>query len=494
MKKRIERISPYLKWGFFAVWLGLTLLSTLYHEPWYDETWAWQISKLSIRNIFYEMRYEGHFVLWYLILAPFSHLGFPLKTLGIVAWAINGVTGWIILKKAPFTIWAKLLLLISAPFLYVNPVISRCYVLIPLLLFLLADPFLQTQKPEVWKEEKDGYLACGILLALLANTQVYAEGFAGIIGLILLVQTIRDWKHLSSRQRGKRIGAFAIAISGAVVAVLQVLPCFLYSTILKNGLHVGASRPLAFLSEAGLNGKPMMLLAMLILMLIGVYLLRRNLLAVIIVLASNLYMVVICIFVYGAGVQNRAVMWLYFVLFCLWITEKMPKASRFFHISSAKWETIAASVFCGILAIMLFQPDKTINDFQDLYSEESRFAHYIEEHLPANAEIYNNPWYCTIAEYLPEYTFYNLKDGKVLKPCVDRINLTTQDIEPKIREIFRHTDHDMIYLIDGQMPNDGCLLEQANSNFTYSILYPQTTEPSTYWIQYYLIEVQRPND
>lgn len=497
MKKRIERFSPYLLWGCFAAWLGLTLLSTLYHEPWIDEIYAWQISKFSIRDIFYEMRYEGHFALWYLILAPFSHLGLPLKALNIVAWAINGVTGWYFLKKAPFSVWAKLLLLLSVPFLYTNPVISRCYVLIPLLLFLLAEPFIQTQKPEVWKEKKDGYLACGILLALLANTHVYVEGFAGIIGLILLIQTIRDWKYLSSRQRGKRIGAFAIALVGALVALLQVFPSFLYSSVFTDGQQHGSS-PLAFLYGSGLNGKPLMLLSMLVLMFIGIYLLCRNLLSVIIVLVSNLSMVAMCMLVYGGSIPNRAVMWLYFVLFCLWITETMPKASRFFKVPSVKWEKVAASIFVGILAIMLFQPTKTISDFKNLYSGESRFAYYIEDNLPADVEIYSNPgtWCCAIMEYLPEYTFYNVKDREILKPRADRIKPTAQDIEQYIIEIFRNTDRDTIYLMDCQMQSEGSaqsLLEQANSKFTYTVQYPQTEDQTDYYLQYFLIEVQRPN-
>lgn len=47
--------------SIFAVYFLLILLVTAFHEPWRDELQPWCIVRnLSVPEIFYQMRYEGH--------------------------------------------------------------------------------------------------------------------------------------------------------------------------------------------------------------------------------------------------------------------------------------------------------------------------------------------------------------------------------------------------------------------------------------------------
>ena len=78
----------------------------LFHESWRDEAQSWLIAKdLGFFQILQQMKYEGHFFLWYVILIPFAKLGFPYITIKIVSWVIVSISAWLIIKKSPFKWW-----------------------------------------------------------------------------------------------------------------------------------------------------------------------------------------------------------------------------------------------------------------------------------------------------------------------------------------------------------------------------------------------------
>ena len=69
VKNKIENfLSKYCIY-IFAI---ITLIMTLNHTPFWDETHAFEIARLKLSQIFYLTRIEGHPILWYLILKPFS--------------------------------------------------------------------------------------------------------------------------------------------------------------------------------------------------------------------------------------------------------------------------------------------------------------------------------------------------------------------------------------------------------------------------------------
>ena len=160
------------------------------------------------------MKYEGHFLLWYLILMPFAKLGFPYITTNIISWIIMSISVWLILKKAPFKFYKRVLLVFSFPFLYLFPIISRCYCLIPLAIVLMCI-FYKDRKQKPFR-----YL---ISVIMLANTHVIMLGMVGIVLLNYILELTNDWKSLIKEEKIKRLDSLLIAITLLIVSMLPLI-------------------------------------------------------------------------------------------------------------------------------------------------------------------------------------------------------------------------------------------------------------------------------
>ena len=119
----------------------LHIIISIFHEPWFDEAVAWQISKVAnIKDILFEIpHYEGHPPLWHLVLLPFAKLGAPYEfSLSFVSLIFTGLTMYLILFKSPFPRLIKLLLPFNYFMFYQYGVISRPYCMMMLAFVLLA--------------------------------------------------------------------------------------------------------------------------------------------------------------------------------------------------------------------------------------------------------------------------------------------------------------------------------------------------------------------
>lgn len=494
--------------------LVVSLVAALTHEPWIDEIYAWQISKFTIRGIFHEMRYEGHFALWSLVLSPFSRLGLPLKTLGLVSWTINALTMVYFFRRAPFRTWAKSLVLFTLPFIYLNPAISRCYVLIPLLLFPMATVFTRMASfAEHTGRERNGFIAGGALLALFANTHVYSEGFALAYGVMMLRFACAAWGRSSRADRARCLIGLAVGLLGALVALLQVAPSLTHSAVFADGggrwklSDVG--NLLQFLSGAGITEVRVALLAAAAFALVAVYLARTDLRSFLLLALSTVYMGAVCVFVYGAGVPNRAVMWFYFVIFSLWITNDRLCGREFvrrhveflgdIRIAWGRGGALAVpSLLLAVMALFLVQPGRNLSDFRQLYGGEARFAYFIRDAVPRTEPLFcnPNPWSCAIMEYLPGRRFFNVKDGSPLVPRADRKPLDDGKAAEYIHAVFEgNPDKEFVYVIDSDVYNGKTsFIQRGGLPFEHEVLYPQDERQEDYFIQYFLIRVWRPTE
>lgn len=481
----IKKYEPFILWGCYILFLIQTFVSVWTHEPWFDEIHAWQLSKMSFYDIYYQMRYEGHFMLWFLILYPFSHLGFSFHTLGIVSWFFNAISIFFLFWKAPFAWWAKILLLFTFPFSYVNPCISRPYVLIPFLSFLLAYYYSKTLKPPKYGEDGYVYLVCGVLLALLANTHVYSEGFVGIVSLVLLWQTIKNWNNLNVPQKKTRFVSFAIIAIGVLVAFLQVYPSFEHSSILKN---IGSTSGTIWqffvvsmdLGKYGNIGKAIYSLTSIgLLFSCLLFLIREKKDAAAIMFFSCLYMVLVCLFIYGAGAEGRAIMWFYFLLFSLWVLCDCPNNAKEYRLGRYRlWASLAISLF----SILMFQPQKIISDYKDFYSGESRFSYFINEHVNDNNILYRIPsGYCNVLEeYLPNHSFIDIENIQSFKK---KDQFFSKDA------YAGKTNKECIYVIGCYCQWDETFDDELFQKYNYTLLYPTKDEERSYYLQYYLLKV-----
>lgn len=194
----------------------ITFIILLFHESWRDEAQAWLIARnLNIIDIFGQMKYEGHPVIWYLILVPFAKLGLPYVTVKIVSWLICNIAVWLILKKAPFNLILKILFIFSMPMIYLYPSISRSYCLIPLAITLVAIYFGQ-------RHEKPIQYILSILF--LANTHVIMYGMVGILLLLFYIEELIQNRKTNLKEQKKKVYiSLIVIIVGLILTLIPIL-------------------------------------------------------------------------------------------------------------------------------------------------------------------------------------------------------------------------------------------------------------------------------
>ncbi len=355
--KLTDRKKTFLLTAVLIFFIVFTFISAVKHEAWNDEVFAWQLSEYhSIPSLFHEMRYEGHFLPWYLILMPFSKMSFPIETLNIIAWFINALTAVFFLFKSPFSLLSKTAVLCTSVFLYWNPVVARPYVLIPPLLFLLASIYNErNQKPVIF----------GILLALLANTHAYIEGFVGITALLFFIyDVIIPWKDYSNKEKKAHVISLAVTGLGIITAALQVLPAlFIIDKSEAARLQFNPSE-LKYFFTAAVNFKflfPCLLLCV-IYFTVKLYKTDKKLFTVFIV--SIVYMFLFSVFIYGLGIPNRAFLWFWIMLFVLWIIKDIK---------------LNKSVLLFVTCLFLISPSHNINDIKSDFCNIPAGQKYIQE-------------------------------------------------------------------------------------------------------------------
>ena len=189
--------------------LALSLFLLVVHEPWRDEAQPWLIVR-DAPHLFFEMDSEGTPALWYALLLPLVELGLPFTAARVLHVALAAVALSVFLLHAPFGRAAKWIFAFGYFVAYEYNAVTRSYVLVLLLLFLLA----------AFHRERNGRpLRHGLVLFLLANATAHgailALIFAGAWGLESLFRRPFPWRAM--------VGA-ALGVLGAGLAVLQMLP------------------------------------------------------------------------------------------------------------------------------------------------------------------------------------------------------------------------------------------------------------------------------
>ena len=185
------------------------------------------------------MKYEGHFLLWYIILMPFAKLDFPYFTTNIISWIITSISAYLILDKAPFKFYKRVLLIFSFPLIYLYPAISRVYCLIPLAIILMCISYRNR------KEKPFRFL---ISIVFLANTHILMYGMVGIVLLDYIIEFYKDFKNISYMEKKKRLFCFIIALILLFISIFPLFGCLTFNkdihyqeninnNILKNTLY-----------------------------------------------------------------------------------------------------------------------------------------------------------------------------------------------------------------------------------------------------------------
>ena len=412
---RIELLALFLY--FLAI---LTL--PVFHEPWEDELQAWCIARdLSLPEMFHQMRYEGHFMPWFLLLKPFAAAGLPISVLNLVSVFLSLAAVLPFMMFRGFRPGFKIVILLSAPILYWFPVVSRCYALIPLALCLLAGSYpVRLRHP----------FAYALSLLLLVHSHAYMEGLAGILGAFFLWELMLRCFRMGGRKILTFIAVLILITAGVAFAALQVLPAFgasSYAPAAAGSIFAEPGRiplriwqallklPGYYAGHISRSTEPVAILFYICLSAAVIQLFVTRGRAGLFFLTGFFWQILFSAFLFPM-VMHRAYLPLLMLVFCFALPvrrekRKLPKQKTFF---SRLLYSMAPAM---ILALMTF-PDSfyfVVSDVKRPFSNQYQTAHFIESELSPDAKIVVFPASLitgTFRAYLPEQTFYRCTDGE----------------------------------------------------------------------------------
>ena len=181
--------------GIIALSFIFNLYAVIGHTLWRDETQAWLIARdciLTPDSLFSVTSYEGHPMLWFLVLMPFAKGGLSPEILKCISIILVTLSQTIFLFRNGINSTIKILLSISPIFLYYFVVPARSYSLSLFLIICIS---------VVYHDRNKKPLLYGILLALLIQTLTIMAGFVAACGICWFIETLIDFKNWSKNYR-----------------------------------------------------------------------------------------------------------------------------------------------------------------------------------------------------------------------------------------------------------------------------------------------------
>ncbi len=177
------------------------------HEMWRDELQAWMLARDSgsLLDLWHNTRYEGHPLLWHLMLFPLAHVFASPVAMQVLHWLLATAAAGLVLTRAPFALWVRVALVFSYLPLYEYGAISRNYLLGVLGVWLVCLGLESTRGP--W------LAASGALVVANSNP-------IGIVIAPALMAAI----VLTPAWRRRRFEALAAVAVGFALAIYQCLP------------------------------------------------------------------------------------------------------------------------------------------------------------------------------------------------------------------------------------------------------------------------------
>ena len=373
-----------LCWCIFILYSILNLILMLKHEPWRDEIHAWLMAKeLSVPELLEASRFDGHPILWHLILMPFAKLNFPIITLNIIGYIIVLISAWFFLFKTNLSLFFKTIVVFTVPFTYIFSAISRNYCLIILLLMFIV---------VLYDKKKDNPIIYSILIALLVHTHSLAWGIvAGLTITFHFKEIFLYFKHKENTTDIKKvvIGLGIIAIS-TILVVLE-----LYGT--SNSDYGVATNSYVLYCI-------LIMLAIMFVTLLFTLLNKSNYDEFFILLFSFAFQILIYTCVYSSILFQRFMLIFVLLLFYLMLLSKTELQKKKLDLIC-----IIYLIFMCIFASKQFI-NTIIQDIKYPYSSAKEMANYINENLPENSTVLIDASIIgqSIIPYLDSAKFYDI--------------------------------------------------------------------------------------
>lgn len=197
------------------VFFCLSFVGILHHEMWRDEFQAWLLARdsSSVIELYQNLRYEGHPGLWHLCLYWISQWTHNPLAMQIFHILIATGSVCLLVKFSPFSLIERALLAFGYLFFYEYSIISRNYGIGILLIFMFCTLFPQ---------RKNRYLLISTILALLANTNIFAFIISIALALTLLLDLAMSNDLFSTKRRRRLAIGFLIVLAGWGASIVQI--------------------------------------------------------------------------------------------------------------------------------------------------------------------------------------------------------------------------------------------------------------------------------
>jgi len=198
-----------------AAYVTVIVWGSANHEPWRDEVVAMSVARGSptLWDLWTMMRHEGHPILWYLCLRVGCWLLGSTIALPVLSILCATVSAAVLLRYCPLPWWFKGLFLFTYFPLFQYSVVWRCYGLGMMLVFIYCALYPQRHSRPI---------ALGIVLALLANSTVFAMVTSVAAAMMLAVDRFVDRRSMAN-PRDFFAGA-AIYVAGLAHMIVEILP------------------------------------------------------------------------------------------------------------------------------------------------------------------------------------------------------------------------------------------------------------------------------
>ncbi|MDO5977699.1 hypothetical protein [Flavivirga spongiicola] len=200
--------------GLTIVYFIISLIGILHHEIWLDEAHHWLLARdsFSFKELIYNTRYEGHPILWNILLFYISRLTLNPFWMQLLHILISTAAIFIFLKKAPFSWLFKTLFIFGYFIIFEYNIISRNYMLGVLFLFLACSLF---------KEKDSRFSFLCFFLAMAANT----HAIFGIISFAFFLTLLyENWQRKILFVNRTHVYGYLIFIIGFTIALIQIVP------------------------------------------------------------------------------------------------------------------------------------------------------------------------------------------------------------------------------------------------------------------------------
>ncbi|MFL6721152.1 MAG: hypothetical protein ACJ8FT_05015 [Sphingomonas sp.] len=434
----------------FAIWLVLAgwLWST--HVMWRDEVRAFSfaLSGSNYAEMLRNVHGEGHPALWYLILRG-AHDLFPVREVLPIAGLVFGVAAMAVFAfLSPFRLLIIALVLFSGYGAFEFVAISRNYGIAALVMFVLAALYGRVRN-SLW---------FGLILALLANTNVPSCIFAGAFLMFRFVEMLTGASTPTKRDWLIFAGNAVIAALGALLCFVTVYPTINDAAVSSNANHLNVATIAAALVDSD-KGFSHLIFPPAVLALTCLAFVRRP--AALAAAVSVLVALKLFFFFIYPSFYRHEMLYVAFLLSLFWMTAKGAGGTW----REMKWmnpvQIIGSWSFVALLAAQAVALGIPVREqLSGLpYSHSADVAKLLQRPELSGAIVMADP--DTMLEPLPYYVNNPLwllrrqRFGNIMLLTRDaRQKLTLDDVLADAERLHRQTGRPIVFLCHLPIPHD----------------------------------------